>query len=180
MVTLRKMTQGLSACSEPLLVGGTSRLVTKTNRFWRNFLMLACRLDPQQLVEPRLQFGLVKGEGGVFEPGASAADRDGLLQELLDAGREALVAGIDGVLDIAQEMGEAGLMPRPGPAHLGAEPVGDPEFRAEVAEEFRDHRLAPARGDHEAGAVAVMEYPGPPGLLADPGAGLVGLQDGAR
>src|SRR5512147_313943 len=77
-------------------------------------------------------------------------------------------------------MGKASLMPRPGPAHLGAEPVGDPEFRANVAEEFRDHRLAPARGDHAAGAVAVMEYPGPPGLLADPGAGLVGLQDGAR
>ncbi len=39
LVTLRKTTQGRSACSEPLLVAGMSRLVTKTNRFWQQRLM---------------------------------------------------------------------------------------------------------------------------------------------
>jgi hypothetical protein len=33
--------------------------------------------------------------------------------------------------------------------------------------------------DDEAGVLGVMEDPGPPGLFADPHAGLVRLQDGA-
>ena len=65
------------------------------------------------------------------------------------------------------------------PTHLRAEPVRHPEIRAHRAEELADHRLASAWPDHEASTVAIMENPGPPRLLADPRARLVGLQDGA-
>jgi hypothetical protein len=63
-----------------------------------------------------------------------------------------------------------------GPAHPGAEAVGDPDRRADIAEEPAHHRLAARRADHEAGAVGVAEHPGPGGLLANAHAGLVGGQ----
>ena len=107
------------------------------------------------------------------------ADGYGLLQQVLDAGRKADVASVDGVLDIAQQMSKAGLVPGPCPTHLRAEPVRHPEIRGHRTEELADHRLAPAWPDQEASAVAIVEDPGPPGLLADPRARLIGLQDGA-
>src|ERR1700686_1352233 len=76
-------------------------------------------------------------------------------------------------------MSKAGLVPGPRPTHLRAEPVRHPEIRAHRTEELADHRLATARSDQEAGAVAIVKDPGPPRLVADPRAGLVGLQDGA-
>src|ERR1700755_994764 len=76
-------------------------------------------------------------------------------------------------------MSKAGLMAGSRPTHLPAEPVRHPEIRAHRAEELADHRLASAWPDHEASTVAIMENPGPPRLLADPRARLVGLQDGA-
>jgi len=62
---------------------------------------------------------------------------------------------------------------------LRGEAIGDPEVRANRAEEFRHHILATARPDDEAAVVGMMEHPGPPGPFADAHAGLVRLQDGA-
>ncbi len=74
-------------------------------------------------------------------------------------------------------MREADLIVHARPAHLAAVAVGDPEIGAEVVEEVRRHFLgAGGRGD-EKGAVVMMEDPQPPIPLADPQAGLVGLQD---
>ncbi|MEQ9042717.1 MAG: hypothetical protein RLO23_02745, partial [Alphaproteobacteria bacterium] len=73
-------------------------------------------------------------------------------------------------------MGDTGLMVLGGPPHLGAEAVGHPELGPGIAEELRDHLLAARRADDEAGAVAVVEHPGPEGPLADTRAGLVGFQ----
>ena len=111
--------------------------------------------------------------------GAAAADANGPLQQGLEAGREGDVAAVDGVLDVAQQMGEADLMVLGRPSHLGGEAIGDPEIGADIAEEFLDHLLAAGGADDEAGAVGVMEDPGPEGLLADADAGLVRLQGGA-
>src|SRR5260370_20937352 len=66
-----------------------------------------------------------------------------------------------------------------GPAPVRWEPIGERGVRAHVAEEFLDHVLAAARTDDEAGAVGMMEHPGPPGLLSDPRAGFVRSEDGA-
>jgi len=65
------------------------------------------------------------------------------------------------------------------PVHLGCEPIGDPVVRAVGSQETLDHGAAAIGMDDETGAVGVVEHPGPPGLLANPYAGLVGLQDGA-
>src|SRR5216683_580030 len=137
------------------------------------------RLDLEQPVELGFQLRGINGESGRGEAVTPVADGYGLLQQVLDAGRKADVASVDGVLDIAQQMSKAGLVPGPCPTHLRAEPVRHPEIRAHRAEELADHRLATARPDQEASAVAIVKDPGPPRLLAEPRAGLVRLQDGA-
>jgi len=76
-------------------------------------------------------------------------------------------------------MGETDLMVLLGPIHLGGEPVGNPEVRAVLAQELFDHGPAAVGMDDEAGVLGVVEYPRPPGPLADPHAGFVRLQDGA-
>ncbi len=112
---------------------------------------------------------------------AAAADGDRLLQQLLEAGCKREVAGLNGILDVTQQVGQARLMAGRSPAHLGAKAVGDPELRPEFAEELRHHRFAPTPGRmREAGAVCVMEHPSPPGLLADAHTCLIRLQDAAR
>ena len=56
------------------------------------------------------------GQGGVLEFGAALADADGAVQELLKARCETGVAGVDGVLRVAQQMGQAKLALMPCPA----------------------------------------------------------------
>ena len=46
LVTLRKTTQGRSARSEPLLVGGMARLARKVNRKRRQPSIACCSLSP--------------------------------------------------------------------------------------------------------------------------------------
>src|SRR5215213_8618337 len=137
------------------------------------------RLELEELVEGSLEPGVGGGQGGVGERRTTVADAYGALQQMLQAGGEGGVAGIHRVLDVAQQMGEADLMVPAGPAPLSAETVGDPDCRADLAEELAYHRLAARRADDEAGAVGVVEHPGPEGLLADAHAGLIGGQHGA-
>src|SRR5258705_852030 len=110
---------------------------------------------------------------------APPRDFAGATEKLAQARRESGVAGIDGILGIADEMGETDLMVLLGPIHLGGEPVGNPEVRAVLAQELFDHGPAAVGMDDEAGVLGVVEYPRPPGPLADPHAGFVRLQDGA-
>jgi hypothetical protein len=85
---------------------------------------------------------MVDGERGVGQFGAAAADADGALQECLQAGCERVIAAVDGVLNVAQQMGEAGLMVLSGPSHLRAETIGHPEIGPHRAEKLLDHCLA--------------------------------------
>ena len=64
----------------------------------------------EQPVEPSVEIGAVLSEGGVLEILAVPADADGTQQQLLESEGEAGVALVDGVLGIAQEMGEAELL----------------------------------------------------------------------
>src|SRR5207245_11235425 len=96
-------------------------------------------------------------QGGIGEGGAAAADRAGPLEQLAQARCEDAVAVIDGVLRLANEMGEADLIVLGGPAHLRGEAIGDPEVRANRPEEVRRHLLAPARPDDKAAVVGMME-----------------------
>jgi len=66
--------------------------------------LLANRRDPEQSIERCFQPGRIGGEGGVLEPATAAADGDGLLQQVLDGRCESGIAGVDGILNIAQEM----------------------------------------------------------------------------
>src|SRR5580765_718700 len=75
---------------------------------------------------------------------ATPSDFAGAAQELAQARRECGVAGIDGVLSIADEMSEADLMILLGPIHLGREPVGNPEIGTVFAQELLDHPVASA------------------------------------
>src|SRR6266851_889586 len=59
------------------------------------------RLDLEQPVELGFQLRGINGESGRGEAVTPVADGYGLLQQVLDAGRKADVASVDGVLDIA-------------------------------------------------------------------------------
>ena len=72
----------------------------------------------------------------------ASADVHSALQQMPHAGGEGGVAGVDRVLDVAQQMGEADLMIPAGPAPLGPEAVRNPHRRADIAEELVHHRLA--------------------------------------
>ena len=67
-------------------------------------------------------------------------------EERLEAGRKDRVAGVDGVLGVADQMGEAELM-RGCMLALGREAVGDPHVGPGAAEERDGHRLAARRRD---------------------------------
>jgi hypothetical protein len=65
---------------------------------------------------------------------AAPPNPNGALQQAFYAGRESVVARADGVLNVAQQMGEADPMVRPRPSDLSAETIGDPELGTDVAE----------------------------------------------
>jgi hypothetical protein len=132
-----------------------------------------------QAVERGVERVGIAAQCGVGELRATTGDGGGALEQLAHAGREGAIAGVDGVLGLADEVGEADLMILLGPPHLGCEPVGNPELRAISSQEPLDHGPAAVGMDDEAGPVGVMEPPGPPVLLADPHTGFVGRKDGA-
>jgi hypothetical protein len=117
--------------------------------------------------------GLERGVGKFF---ASSPDPAGAAQQVAQAGGKQTVARFDGVLHVADKMGEADLMLRLGPSHLAAVAVGYPVIGPPFAQKRLRHAFA-ARGlGHKHGVVLVVEHPQPPVLLADPQAGLVRFQ----
>jgi hypothetical protein len=65
--------------------------------------------DGEQPVEPAVEVGTVLGEGGVLQLRAPLADGGGAAQEFLEAQCETGVAGIDGVLGVAQQVRQTTL-----------------------------------------------------------------------
>src|SRR4051812_25660449 len=90
---------------------------------------LVVRHNLEQIIECALEPGVVGGQGGVGERRTTMADAHSALQQMLHAGGEGKVTGIDRVLDVTQQMGEADLMVPGGPVPLGSEAVGDPDRR---------------------------------------------------
>src|ERR1700688_5236478 len=87
---------------------------------------LVGRGQAHEAIEPAVQIGLVYFEGAVGKIVAPASDGASALEEPFQAGREHRVASVDGVLDIADEMGEADLVLAHSPPHLAAVPIRDP------------------------------------------------------
>ena len=135
--------------------------------------------EAEQRIELGVKLISVGAQRGVGELLPASGDGAGALEQFAQGGREDAVAGVDGVLSLADEVGEADLMIFLGPIHLRCKPVGDPEVRTVGSQEPFDHGAAAVGVDDEAGAVGMMEHPGPPVLLADPHAGLVRLKNGA-
>ena len=130
----------------------------------------------EQCIEFGVELVAIGSQGGVGERRTAAPDCAGSLQQRAETRSKSNIAGVGGILGVADEMGEADLVVATGPAQLRAEAIGDPEGGADVAEEFYDHVLAAARTDDEATILTVMEGPQPPVPLADPHAGLIRLQ----
>ena len=133
-----------------------------------------------ELVEPGFEAGGIGFQSGVRELVSSPSDPAGAAEQMPEIGREDVVAGVDGVLHVTNEMSETNLVFRFRSAHLAAITVRDPEIGPKRAEEPLDHLFAARRLDGEHGAVVMVEPPQPAVPFADPEAGLVGLQDGSR
>jgi hypothetical protein len=125
------MTQGRNVLSDPLLVGGISRLARNTHVSpapLDDLLQLLAGFMGWRDAHQSIQFGvklvIVGPQRSVREAFAPAA------------GREGCVTGLDGILGVADQMSEADLLVDFGPAHLRGEPIGDPEVRADITEEF--------------------------------------------
>src|SRR3979411_698607 len=99
-------------------------------------------LDPEERIEVGIQFARVVSQCAVGQIWPTPGDAAGALEEFVKPRCEGRIAGIDCVFGIADKMGEAELMVALGPPHLSTEPIGYPEVRAAVAEEFRHHDLA--------------------------------------
>ena len=128
-------------------------------------------VDGEQPVEPAVEVGAVLGEGGVLQLRAPLADGDGAAQQLLKARRETGIAGIDGVLGIAQQMGKAQLA---FVSMLGLRriAVGNPDIGLGFAEEIGQH-CAATIGDQMVDSGGREQHPLPPIFSLDPGRGLV-------
>ena len=63
--------------------------------------------DGEQPVKPAVEVGTVLDQGGVLEIGTAATNGNGALQQLEKTRSEAGVSGVDGVLGVAQQVGEA-------------------------------------------------------------------------
>lgn len=134
------------------------------------------RVGNQEVVEAALQVGLVGFQGGVLEPRPSSPDGAGALEQAFEPRSQHRIARLAGVLDVADQVGEADLMSPAGPASLRPEAIRGPEGGPVLAKERRDHGLgAPGIGD-EHRVRPVVEHPQPPVPPADPHAGLVGGQ----
>src|ERR1700739_2478913 len=142
-VTLRKITLGRRARSHSLLVAGTSRRVMKTKRSPRHLRItrggwlagFGGGADGEQPVKSAVEVGTVLDQGGVLEIGTAATNGNGALQQLVKARSEAGVSGVDGVLGVAQQVGEAqlALVSMPG---LSGIPVGNPDIGLGLAKEI--------------------------------------------
>ncbi len=91
----------------------------------------------QKRIEIGIELARVAAQRAVGKIRSTSPDGTSMLEKLTKQGREDGVAGIDCVLGIADQMGEAELMITLGPALLGTEPIGDPVVRTIVAEELR-------------------------------------------
>ena len=67
------------------------------------------RRGAEQDIELGVELVAIDAQGGVGKRRVPAADRAGLLQQRAQAGREGGVAGVDGILGVADQMGEADL-----------------------------------------------------------------------
>jgi hypothetical protein len=102
--------------------------------------------DADQGIEAALGLGGGGGQGTVLQAGSSLADADGPAQVVADLGRDDGVAAGEGVLHIAQNVGETDLM---GPAQLllPGVAVRDPDLGLVVAQHLRRHAPRPAGRD---------------------------------
>src|SRR4051794_34036843 len=78
------------------------------------------RDEAHQAIEAAIEVVLVDLQRAVRERLAASPDGAGAFQQALQSRRENVIAGIDRVLDVADQRREADLVPQPGPAHLAA------------------------------------------------------------
>ncbi len=98
--------------------------------------------------------------------------------ESLHGWREDFIVALDGVLTVAQLVGETDL-PGLTMAALAAVEIGDPDRRLVFAHDRPDYRLGPVVADHVDREIVVLEHPFLGVLAFDPRASLVRADDPA-
>jgi hypothetical protein len=123
-------------------------------------------------IEAPVRAGVIVPERRVLELASSPADADRPAQQLAQPGREHRIAAVDGILHVAQNMGEADLVRR-GQILLAGVAVGHPDFGPMLAQHRFGDRFRPARCDRVQHRLGGHEHPVPVAGAADPGGGLV-------
>ena len=118
------------------------------------------------------------GKCRVSQDRATPADLAGVFEKLFEAGRQECVTGIDGILNIPQQMGKADLLLL-GVTGLGGKAVGDPHFGLSPCKKARDDGLAPAPGNDVTDRTGVTEHPLPMGFTLHSRGRLVAGDDGS-
>lgn len=119
-------------------------------------------------------FGLrrIGGQRAVLQVGSSLADPDGPSQVVADFWRDHRIAAVDGVLHVAQNMGETDLMDA-GQILLPRIAIRNPDFGPVTVQHGFGDALGPARGDFMQNRLIRDEHPLLLGHTIDAGGGFV-------
>lgn len=96
---------------------------------------------------------------------------------IADLRRHHAVAAVDGVLNVAQDVGQADLVYLP-QLLLAGVAVGDPHLGPMIPQDVGGHHPSPAGGDGVQHSVVGLEHPLPVGHAVNPGRGFVRGDDG--
>ena len=128
--------------------------------------------NSEQPVETPFGFGVILAQRAVFQLVSPSSYPDGPEQEIAQPGGKDRIAAIDGILNIAQHMGEADLV-RTGEVLLTSVAVGYPDVRTMLAQHLFGDCFRPAGGDLVQDGGFRDEGPLPDCGPVDPGRGFV-------
>lgn len=134
--------------------------------------------DTEQSIQAALGLGGVSGERAVLQLRSSLADTDGPAQVITEFRRHHAVAAVDGVLNVAQDVGQADLVHLP-QLLLAGVAVGAPHLGSMIPQNVGGHRPSPAGGDGVQHSLIGLEHPLPVGHAVNPGCGFVRGDDGS-
>ncbi len=131
---------------------------------------------PYEAGQHGVGLGTVGRQGRILQTASSLADADGPTQMVADLRGEGPITAVDGILNVAQDVGEADLVLL-AQFLLSRIAVGDPHIGLVSAQNLLGDTARPARGDPVQDGLFREEDPLPVDDTVGAGRGLVGCDD---